>query len=53
MCSGTNYPEIIGNQLVLDQGFEDVKIPLTASLAEQAEWTKGGCIGGIYVPIFT
>lgn len=46
VCSGTTYPEIIGNQLVLDQGFENVSIPIFVTAAQKAQWTKGSCIGG-------
>jgi len=47
MCSGETFPEIIGTQLVLDQGTVDLSLPLTENDATNAQWTKGSCIGGM------
>jgi len=47
LCSSTQYAELVGNQLVVNQGSLNLPIPLNANDSSAAQWTKGGCIGGM------
>jgi len=47
LCSSRVYREAIGTQLNVDQGIVDFILPLNESAATDAQWTKGGCIGGM------
>jgi len=41
----TQYAELIGTQVSVNQGFLDLQLPLIESQAQEEEWTAGSCIG--------
>jgi len=43
--AGRMFPEVLGTQLVVNQGNGSWALPLNETAATQAQWTKGGCIG--------
>jgi len=47
MCQGETFEETIGTQLVINQGTQNISVPLTSAGAEEAEYTNGSCIGGM------
>jgi len=47
LCNGNMFPELIGTQLVVDQGTVGWAVPLNETAATAASWTKGSCIGGM------
>jgi len=45
LCQSNNpQPELLGNQVVVNQGITNFVLPLTVDEATQAEFTEGGCI---------
>jgi len=48
ICSGdVDYDNLIGDQLVVNQGKANFVIPLTTTEATQQMWRPGGCITGM------
>jgi len=47
LCDGTTFDETIGTQVVINQGTQNIQVPLTSTDAAAAEYTNGSCIGGM------